>query len=158
MPASVAAALARTDPSLARLVHHVQHNYIVSSTKSSYSSAAKKYIRFCELRHIRPWPCTQLKLCAWIVRLMTSVKPSSLKVYLAAVRFVHINQGYEWLLTGNEGIRRTLRYVRRHFPSSEKGMKIPVSLAVLKIILPLLSGWPIARNMQYLDLLFATDL
>jgi hypothetical protein len=130
-------------------------DYIVPTTANSYACCAGSYERFCDLRGLQPYPADQVQVSAWIIRLMTSVQPTSLGPYLAAVRFTHINQGFPWLLEGNECVRRVLRYVKRRFPCGGKAVKIAISLSVLRRILPLLPGWPNLTSMSHADLLFA---
>jgi hypothetical protein len=150
------AALQRGDPGLAALYQHAQHNYLVPTTRRNYDYLARAYVDFCELRDMQPWPADEVKICAWMLRLTTRVKPSSLKVYLAAVRFVQINLGHDWSITGSEAVRRTKRYIKRRFPRGEKGQKFPVTLRVLRDALPLLPDWPDVTRMRYDDLLVAT--
>lgn len=150
------AALQRGDPGLAALYQHALHNYLVPTTRRNYDYLARTYVEFCELRDLQPWPADEVKICAWMLRLMTRVKPSSLKVYLAAVRFVQLNLGHGWSITGSETVRRTKRYIKRRFPRGEKGQKFPVTLRVLRDALPLLPGWPDVTRMRYDDLLVAT--
>ena len=133
----------------------VLHSSIVSTTEKSYSSVVRKYVLFCELHNLEPWPVDAIQLCAWIIRLLTTVKPTSLGTYLAGVRYVHINHGYTWTLTGNEYVRRTLRWAKRNFPCGGKALKVPITVAVLRAILPKLKGWPDVDEMSYDDLLCA---
>jgi hypothetical protein len=147
--------LVEGDPVLAGELADVLENYLVKSTRDNYNSVSSSFERFCSIRGMEPYPVDQIKLCGWILRLMTSVKPTSLKSYLAGVRFVHINKGYEWTLTGNECVRRVIRYVKRTFPCGGKALKVPISLDVLRRILPLLPGWPDLDALSMSDLLFA---
>jgi hypothetical protein len=128
---------------------------VVATTRSNYRSLAGNYEHFCALRRLQPWPADHIKVCAWVLRLMTRVKPTSLKVYLAAVRYAHINRGYAWTLTGHECLRRVLRYVKRNFPCGSKGLKAAVTMAALRKMLPLLPGWPRLSDLSFDDLVFA---
>ena len=150
--------VAGCDPGLGAVLGEALVGYNVEGTTSRYCQLAARYMEFCALRRLRPWPATHLTVCAWILRLMTSVQPSSLKMYLAAVRFAHVSNGHgEWVLTATQCdfVRRVLRYVKRRFPCSTKASKVPISLAMLRRILSLLPGWPAYEQMAYDDLLFA---
>jgi hypothetical protein len=147
--------LAAADPAIFAELVHAHTSYVVPSTQYNYGRLAEQYAAFCRARGLQPWPVDQFKLGGWVIRLMTRVKPSSLKVYLAAVRYVHINHGFVWELTGCEFMRRVLRYVKRTFPAGEKGMKLPITRHVLRRILPLLPGWPRVSAMSFEDLCFA---
>jgi hypothetical protein len=99
--------LTTTDPGLAAEVHHVLTNYLQDPRK--YDTITTKYVDFCHLLDLEPFPADPIVISAWIVRCMTTVQPSSLKMYLAAVRYAQINTGYPWALGGDESIRRTGR-------------------------------------------------
>jgi hypothetical protein len=92
-------------------------------------------------------PVEEITLAVFILRIMNS--------YLAGIRNAHIHAGFEWTLTGNETIRCVRRYVTRPFPSSDTGRKMPISMGILKTILPLLPGWPNTAEMTFEDLVFA---
>ena len=94
-------------------------------------------------------------MAAWIYRIASHVKYTSLKVYCAAVRYQQVLEGYPWDLEGNEIIHRAKRWVRRHLPCSAKGAKFPITFAVLRKILPRLPSWPVLEKMSHTDRLFA---
>ena len=130
-------------------------NHIVPTTRRNYDAMARQYVTFCEQYGLAPWPATALKVSMWVIRLMTSVAPSSLRVYLAAVRDAHILEGYKWTLLGDETLRRVLRFVKRKHPSDPAMRKAPVTVEALQCILPLLPGWPNLAALRYDDILFA---
>lgn len=153
--------LSRRDPALAhRLRKALVDEHAVHGTLRSYDTITAKYVEFCTLRDIPPWPVDGIKLGGWIIRLMSSVQPSSLRMYLAAVQFSSVNEGFRWTLQGDETVRRVIRYVKRTFPSGDKAVKLAVTLELLYRALPHLPGWPDGGasydSMCYDDLLFAT--
>jgi hypothetical protein len=147
--------LTRNAPAHAAILQGVLATYVVPKTSSNYSGMALRYVNYCKILNMQPFPADGVKVSAWILRLMTSVKPTSLKVYLAAVRFAQINLGLEWKLDGDVTIHRTRRWCKRNFPCGGKALKVAVSLAVLRQILPHLPGWPSLTALSYADLLFA---
>ena len=149
------AMLRRNAPHLARQLQVALRGYVVPTVQSNYGNLAAKYVRFCELHGLQAWPADGTKVGAWVLRLMTTVMPSSLKVYLAAVRYAHINEGHAWHLQGNETLRRILRYVKRRFASDKERLKLPVSLHIVRLMLAQLPRWPDLDSLAYDDLLFA---
>lgn len=147
--------MAVSDPSLGVAVMDSQRGHNVVTTVTNYDGHASDYINFCLIRGLVPFPADGLQLSGWILRLMCTVKPSSLKTYLAAVRSAQLDRNIPWTLTGDESVRRTLRHVRRKFPSVTKGLKIPISLKVLRVILCLLPGWPVMDVMSHEHRMFA---
>lgn len=119
-----------------------------------YNSCTSRYIAFCKIRQLQPWPVDPIVLCGWIHRLMCTISSNSLRSYLAAVKYTQHNLGHAWHLDKNESIRRTIRTVKRRFPSITKGVKMPITLGILRKILPLLPGWPL--TMSHEDHMFAT--
>ena len=113
-------AISSLDPVGARALSGALTDHVVSSTREGYSSAAKKYLQFCSDRGIEPYPADGLWVAAYIVDVVTSIKVSSLKVYLAAIQYTQVLVGHPWTLSGNELIRRALRFVKRRHPGPTK--------------------------------------
>jgi hypothetical protein len=60
-----------------------------------------------------------------------------------------------WHLQNSDVLRRTLRYLRHTFPGAEaKGVKFPVTMALLARLAKLLPGWPNLAALAYDDLLW----
>lgn len=148
-------ALKSADPGLADEFDAAMQGHIVETTAKSYDSVTRKYVEFCDLRGFEPWPARGVVVAAWILRLMISVKPSSVDMYLAGVRNSQISLGFKWDLTGDQHIYRVRRYVKRLFPCREKGLKVPITLQMLSRMLPRLCGWPDLSALSRDDLLFA---
>ena len=143
-----------TDPWLASLVTNGITNHVVKSVRSTYGSCTGRYLDFCSRRSLAPWPVDAITLCGWIHHLMGTISTSSLRMYLAAVKYSQFNYGHYWTLDGNEAIRRTIRTVKRRFPCHTKGNKVPITLGILHKCLPMIHGWP--DSMSHDDTMFAT--
>lgn len=102
-----------SDPALAESVQYALEHYIIPGTSASYRCAWQNYERFCSNRDITPYPVQGIIMAAWILRLMTSIQPLSVKNYIAGVRYSQINKGFEWTLKGDESMRRVIRVVKR---------------------------------------------
>ena len=153
LPVVARHALARSNPRLAAEVSDMLNRDIVVTTSTGYDSATKCYLEFCDSNDLTPWPADGMVVAAWIWRISTFVKPTSLKVYLSSIRRASLNEGHGWALKDNEFVRRAQRWVKRTFPCPVQGLKFAVTLQVLKRILPLLEGWPYEMSRD--DLLFA---
>lgn len=131
--------------------------HLVPSVQRSYSSATRRYIAFCQERELEPWPVEETWLCVWVLVLCSSIKTSSLGVYLAAVKHSQMLEGWKWTLEKNSPrLRAVMRYVKRRYGMTGKAMKTAVTLMKLRTMLPRLRGWPVLRNMTHDDRLFAT--
>ena len=146
-------ALATADPSLARMLGHVLVDYLAN--RKGYESAARSYIKFCSLRGLPPFPADGIKLAAWLVRIASHVKHTSMKVYLAAVHYQQVLEGMPWEVIGYDHVRNALHWVRRTFPCDPKGAKFAVTLSLLRRLFPFLAGWPHLASMSHEDRLFA---
>ena len=69
--------MAAQDARLAEDVNRAVHEDVVGSTRRSYDSVTKKYVEFCEVRGLRPFPVDDITLAGWILVLCTSVKESA---------------------------------------------------------------------------------
>jgi hypothetical protein len=153
--AVAASTLMRADPALARAVDHGLRNHYVRTTASSYKTAANDYVTFCLARSLCPWPTDQVCFCGWLHVSARRLKMTSLSMYMAGVRDCSILLGHGWHLAGNEMVRRSLRYLKRKYPAKPKALKLPVTVAILSRILPLLAGWPDMAAMSPDDRTFA---
>lgn len=79
---------------------------LVPSTRRTYSSAQKKFIEFCT-------QLGKLTLCLFATFLAYSLKHSSIKVYLSAVRSFHIELGFSDPLVSCFRLQRVVRGIKR---------------------------------------------
>ena len=92
--------LGALDPSsLEPQCHHFLAQGLASSTCSAYLSGQKKFYDFCsQLGKIyqsgSPCPTDEWTLCLFAMFLANTVQHSMIKVYLSAVRSLHIEQGF----------------------------------------------------------------
>ena len=147
-------AIASVDPVGARALSRALADHVVSTTREGYSSAAKKYLRFCSDRNVEPYPAESLWVAAYIIDVVSSINVHSLKVYLAAIQYTQVLEGHQWSLAGDELIRRALRFVKRRHPSPDKAPKFPVSLCALLKMVHHITGWPNWDQICHDDLVF----
>jgi hypothetical protein len=145
--------LSAEDPGLAAELGKALNFDIVGI--ASHYSAMRHYRTFCDVRRLRAFPTDEVLCIGWIARLLTTVKPTSLKSFLAALHREQTTLGYDWDLKGNERVARVLRYYKRKYPEKRKAKKVGVTLAILKNILPLLPNWPCVQTMAFEDVVFA---
>ena len=105
------------------------------NTQRTYSSAQKRFIRFCEdhgfLRaNGSPCPTSELTILRFVGHLSETCKASSIKVYLAAIRSLHIFHGFQDPLVGCLRIPLVIRGLRRMNPVHEN-RKMPITPSVL---------------------------
>ena len=64
------------------------------STKATYRSCLKAYLRFCLYFGLQPVPASKISVLAYLAYLARSLKPSSIPNYLNVVRLVHLEAGF----------------------------------------------------------------
>lgn len=87
-----------------------------STTGSSDASGQRRFVEFCtQLGKLGPngSPCLvdEWKLCLFVTHLAQSVRPSTIKVYLSAIRALHIEQGFSDPLVNCLRLQRVLRSI-----------------------------------------------
>ena len=112
---------------------------------------------FCKVhvRNLRPWPVRSHMMCAYLHFICTTVSVSSMGMYKAGLMYTQSLYNMPWLLDGDEHVRRTMRFLKSKFPVAEPVEKFPMSIAVQKILLPFLEGWPDLAAMSRGDRVFA---
>ena len=157
-----ASALHMKAPSLARSVDVGLHDHLERKVKSAYGTGVRSWVRFAQFLGVDPWPPTPIEYCGWLHKLVQpneegkrQLQVNSLDVYKAGVRNACILEGHGWPLKDDEMVRRTTRYLQKAFPVDPKGRKVPVTVPLLKKVLPFLLGWPDMARMSPDDRVFA---
>lgn len=69
---------------------------IAESTQRTYKSGQTRFLNFCALGNFTAVPVTETVLCYFVARLSNEgLKHRTIKVYLSAVRHLHIAEGKE---------------------------------------------------------------
>ncbi len=105
------------------------------SSQRTYSSAQKRFINFCTEHGFlngngSPCPAPEIVILRFIAFLSDTCKASSIKVYLAAVRSLHINEGFQDPLLGCLRIPLVVRGLRRRKQDFPKE-KLPITPSIL---------------------------
>ena len=80
-----------------------------------------------------PLPAEEWTLCLLATWLADDLKAASIKVYLSAVRALHIEQGFPDPLSGCLGLQRVLKGIKR-YQGSSSDKRLPVTPAILRAI------------------------
>ncbi len=141
--------------SAARALSSAMRESINVGTLGGYKSACKSYFNWCEVRAITPWPVDEILLAAFCVHMGTSLTVASIRGYACAIKFIQLQLSpYEWTCDSSVVVRQALRWLKKRYGETGKAAKYPITLAVLRAILPLLPGWPVAADMSHDDRLF----
>lgn len=113
-------------------------NALSENTQRTYNSAQKQFLQFCEQNRIfndngSPIPASELTLLRFMASMSKTCKASSMRVYLSAVRALHIQVGFPDPLVGCSRIPLVIRGLRRS-KSGSCNPKVPITLLVLYAI------------------------
>ena len=111
---------------------------LADSTRRSYASGQRKFFNFCaQLGKLHPngtpSPTDEWTLCLFATFLAGSVQHSSIKVYLSAVRSLHIEEGFPDPLVNCLHLQRVIRGIKR-IQGSPEAQRLPITSDTLMII------------------------
>ena len=108
------------------LVHHG----VRSSTREVYNSAQRQYRGFCDIYGLPPIPASENNILLFIAWMYTKGrKASTIRVYLAAIRMLHITGGSTYRLENNPRIQLAVRAVE--IGDSPPVQKLPITLQIM---------------------------
>ena len=131
-------ALSNTQSCLGNLTTDVNHYFklsIAASTRQTYSSGEKSFLDFCALYGSNTGPAMptdEETLIQYAAFLAQSIKHASIKNYLAAVRHLHIRNGYELNLKKCLRLQLVCRGIKRSQGSSKR-TRLPITISHLKL-------------------------
>ena len=113
---------------------------IAPSTKRTYQAGMTRFVQFCAQFNLNPLPASHLTLRYFCTYLSPSVRLTTIKLYLSAIRFHHIRHEHQdptrdtLLQYVVKGIKRT--------QSLNTRQRLPITLQVLKALKSALHNSP----------------
>jgi len=114
---------------------------VAASTKQTYTSGERRFLDFCTLHSPRkstPLPTNEETLIQYVAYLAKTIKHSSIKGYLAAVRHLHIRSGYDLDLKEFLRLQLICRGIKRSQGDSTR-IRLPITINHLKLFFQLLA-------------------
>lgn len=81
-----------------------------------------------------PLPADEWTLCLFATYLADTIKYSSVKVYLSAIRSMHIDAGFSDPLLNGFQLQRVVRGIKRSQGTSLSSKRLPVTVDILKLM------------------------
>ena len=111
---------------------------LAPSTRKVYASAQRRFLVFCaQDNSLSPsgsaLPASEDVLIRFCCHLADTLHHSSIKVYLSAIRSLHIEEGHPSPLVGCLRLQRVLRGIKRH-QGSNKRQRQPITVELMHII------------------------
>ena len=128
----------------------LMHTGLAKSSRTTYAAGQRRYLHFCRGVRIKPIPTSECALMLFITHLaVANVSYGTIKVYLSAVRHLHICRGlhnhFSQQLTPR--LFLILRAIRKRQADSRPGRKrLPITIQLLGKIRHLLSKQPSYTN------------
>ena len=105
---------------------------IAANTRRTYSAGGRRFVSFCSLCNLQPYPASDLTLSCFCAFLARSVRPCTISVYLQAVRNAHIEQGLEDPLIETWLLKRVLKGVQRCHGTETVKPRLPITMPTLR--------------------------
>lgn len=112
---------------------------VAESTRQTYSSGEKRFLDFCSLyRLCPPLPAKEDTLIRYVSYLARSIKHSSIKGYLAAVRHLHIRNCFDLNLKKLLRLQMVCKGIKRAQGSGTR-VRLPITIEHLNLFFCLLA-------------------
>ena len=111
---------------------------LAATTRKSYASGQRKFVNFCaQMGKLNPngspCPTDEWTLCLFATFLAGSIQHTSIKVYLSAVRSLHIEEGFPDPLLNCLRLQRVVRGIKRSQGSS-LAQRLPITDSILMVV------------------------
>ena len=116
-------------------------NGIRGTTKSTYSTAQKRFLKFCDDYELSPIPCSHQTILLYVTYLHNAgLTANSVSVYISAVRSLHVLAGLPEPELRTPQVKLALKAMVAKNPPLRK--KLPITYDMLKNMLSLLAKFP----------------
>ena len=106
---------------------------IADSTRRTYGAAVRKYQQFCNLYGIEPLPASETTLRYFCIHAYRTIAHRSIKVYLAAIRHYHLENGFRDPLAHTPLLHYLERGIQRHQGDTSK-VRLPITISILRTL------------------------
>ena len=119
-------------PSLHCCLLQCRYYGVAQSTRCSYQSVLNAYLFFCSRFNITLTPASSLTLQYFCINKSQSVSYKTFKVYLTAIRLMHIENGLTDPTT-DESLHLVCRGIRRQKNTAERA-RLPITINLLRVL------------------------
>jgi len=121
-------------------------NGLAKSSRSTYAAGGKRFLNFCKAVKLRPIPASERALTLFSTHLaMSNVSYGTIKVYLSAIRHMHICKGLH--ANFRQQLTPRLHLILRGIKKRQAGLRpkrkrLPITISLLRKIRHLLAKQP----------------
>ena len=109
----------------------LQSQAIAPSTRRTYRAGIRRYTTFCCSRQWNPFPASELQLRYFASWLSDQVSFPTIKLYLAGIRFAHIENSLADPFADAPLLRLLLRGIKRTIGLSSR-RRLPITMSVMR--------------------------
>ena len=102
---------------------------IAPSSRKTYSASERRYLQFCQQHNLDALPGTDTVLSYYAAYLTRTLRPSSVHVYMAAIRNLHHELGLEFPAGPTTLLARVMRGIAR-LPEASR-TRLPITMSIL---------------------------
>ena len=104
------------------------------STVAAYRSGLQRFLTFCQLSSLSPFPLSELTLCRFVAYLFSQrLSVGAVRLYLSALRYVQIIRGgCDPSLSSLVRLHYVLRGMSRSQPKGSRPARLPITIEVLE--------------------------
>ena len=125
-------------PGLDRKLHGILQGGYRPSTARTYSSVQSRFWKFCTLYHLQALPASELTILRFIAHITPKVNRNSLQVYLAAIRALHVINGFQTPSITSPRIQLALRSLSQIAPTVKQAH--PITFTIMSHFNSMLTG------------------
>jgi hypothetical protein len=124
--------IVNTNPRLVAEAHDLIHQGIAASSRRSYATGKRAYVRFTRAHGVdEPLPCTGELLCLWVTDLAKRVAFKTVRNYLRGLRHHHVERGHDIKPFGDLLLKELLRGARRKYGDRQRPRSLPITNLLL---------------------------
>nr|XP_006813956.1 PREDICTED: uncharacterized protein LOC102807347 [Saccoglossus kowalevskii] len=124
----------RSPVNLTQQACHYINLSIAPGTRRTYHAGQTRYLLFCRMYGMNPYPLTQRLTILFMTHLATSsLTYGTLKVYLAAIIRAHIEAGFTSSIRDDLLLHFTMQGIKRHHGVPNR-VKLPITIALMRML------------------------
>src|SRR6266516_383958 len=107
------------------------HNSLAPSTRKKYNKILRGFEAFCQQHHYKPYPSSFDAVSHWLAKILSSVKPTTAKSYIGALRAFHIENGMSNAVLKDPRLDLIIRGGRRVYGEGARTVRYPITSDIL---------------------------
>ena len=115
--------------------------HISRASRLTYRTGQRRFARFALSHGFQPFPAREADLCLWVADMSDQHPPlryATIQGYVAHVRSLHVERGFDDAFASFNALRDTLRGARRVLQGGAGRVRRPLTVDILRTFVPFL--------------------